>query len=152
MTEVSFYHLQRTSLEKALPSLLEKVLEKGLRALVLAGSDERVEALNTALWTYDPGSFLPHGGPKDGPGEGQPIYLTTDPDSNPNGAGILVQVDGNYTNDFSGFERVLDIFNGNDPEALAAARGRWKSLKDAGHDLAYWQQGETGGWQKKDST
>jgi DNA polymerase-3 subunit chi len=150
--EVSFYHLQRTSLEEALPSLLEKVLEKGFRALVLAGSDERVEALNTALWTYDPGSFLPHGGPKDGSEEGQPIYLTTDPDSNPNGAEVLVQVDGSYANDFSGFMRILDIFNGNDPEALAATRSRWKSLKDAGYDLAYWQQGSTGGWQKKDST
>lgn len=152
MTEVSFYHLQRVSLEKALPKLLEKVLEKGLRALVAAGSDERVEALNTALWTYDPGSFLPHGSTKDGPGEDQPILLTTDPESNLNGAGILIQVDGVSINDFSGFDRVLDVFDGKDPEALQAARGRWKSLKDLGHDLTYWQQAEAGGWEKKDST
>ncbi len=151
MTAISFYHLQRSGLEAALPKLLEKVLENGLRALVVAGSDERVEALNAALWTYDPQSFLPHGGPQDGAPEDQPILLTTDPDSNPNRAGVMVQVDGVSTNDFSRFERVIDVFDGNDGAALAAALERWKSLKSHGHNLTYWQQSDTAGWQKKEA-
>ena len=151
MPAISFYHLQRSGLEAALPKLLEKILENGLRALVVAGSDERVEALNTTLWTYDPQSFLAHGGPKDGPQEDQPILLTADPESNPNRAGVLVQVDGVSTKDFSRFERVLDVFDGTDSAALAAARERWKSLKSQGHDLTYWQQSESAGWQKKEA-
>lgn len=150
MTEVSFYHLQRTGLERALPKLLERVLEKGLRALVVAGSDERVEALNGAMWTYDPGSFLAHGSAADGDPAEQPIFLTTDPAANPNGSQVLVLVDGSSYNIFNGFSRVLDIFDGNDGAALEAARGRWKALKDAGHDLTYWQQGDAG-WEKKDT-
>ncbi len=54
MTEVGFYHLLTTPLEKALPGLLVKALDGGMRAVVLAGSDERVEALCAALWTFDP--------------------------------------------------------------------------------------------------
>ena len=49
MTAVSFYHLESTSLDRALPSLLEKVLERGHRAVVIAGSEERVEALEFCL-------------------------------------------------------------------------------------------------------
>ena len=61
MTEVSFYHLQKVGLERALPKLLEKALERGLKAVVVAGSDERVESLNSSLWTYEAASFLAHG-------------------------------------------------------------------------------------------
>src|SRR5690606_35835188 len=85
MTEISFYHLTRQPLNKALPRLLEKVLAAGHRAVVLAGSDERVEDLDAALWTYDPDSFLPHGTRILGHAERQPIYLTTE-EENPNDA------------------------------------------------------------------
>ena len=151
MTSIAFYHLQRSTLEVALPKLLEKVLENGMRALVMAGSDERVEALNTTLWTYDSQSFLPHGSGKDGAPETQPILLTADVGSSPHSAEVLVQLDGTSLNDFSGFDRVLDVFDGNDGTALTAARERWNSLKSDGHDLTYWQQSDSGGWQKKDT-
>jgi len=151
VTAIAFYHLQRSTLEAALPKLLEKVLENDLRALVVAGSEERVEALNATLWTYDSQSFLPHGSAKDGAPETQPILLTADVSAIPNSAQVLVQVDGASLNDFSNFERVLDVFDGNDGDALGAARERWKSLKTQGYDLTYWQQSESGGWQKNDT-
>ena len=66
MTEVRFYHLTRTTLEAALPQMLERTLARGQRAVVMAGSEERVEALNAHLWTYKERSFLPHGSVKDG--------------------------------------------------------------------------------------
>ena len=28
-------------------------------------------------------------------------------------------------------------------------RARWRRLKDAGHELTYWQQTPQGGWEKK---
>jgi DNA polymerase-3 subunit chi len=43
---------------------------------------------------------------------------------------------------------VLDLFDGQDPEAVAAARRRWSAAKAAGHALSYWQQGDRG-WEKK---
>ncbi|MFQ5784371.1 MAG: DNA polymerase III subunit chi [Alphaproteobacteria bacterium] len=148
MTEVGFYHLQTTPLERALPRLLAKAHEAGMRALVLAGSDERIEALDAALWTFDQGSFLPHGSARDGSAEDQPIYLTT-AEENPNGATLLVLVDGMEPAFLDGFARCLDLFDGNDAEAVAAARARWTRLKEAGHDLTYWQQTQSGGWERK---
>ncbi len=148
LTQVSFYHLQRQPLERALPQLLGKALAADLRAVVLAGSRERVDALNNSLWTYDPGSFLPHGGPDDGAAEEHPVYLTTN-DENPNEASVLVLVDGAQSARLENFDRCLDIFDGNDETAVEAARGRWKTCKEGGHEVTYWRQSEAGKWEQK---
>lgn len=147
MTAVAFYHLTRWPLEQALPKLLEKTLAQGKRAVVVAGSAERVEALNALLWTYDPASWLPHGSAKDGGPEAQPVWLTT-ADENPNRADFLFLTDGAVSEKVAAYERCFELFDGNDEGAVGAARGRWKAYKAAGHDLAYWQQTERGGWER----
>jgi DNA polymerase-3 subunit chi len=148
MTDIGFYHLVATPLEKALPKLLEKVLGSGARAVVMAGSTERVEALNGLLWTYAPNGFLPHGSAKDGHAERQPIWLTAK-DENPNQASILVLTDGAMSDHLPNYARCLDVFDGADETAVAQARERWKLYKDAGHGLTYWQQTDNGGWERK---
>ena len=147
MVEVSFYHPQREPLEAALPKILEKVLERSLRAVVMAGSRERVAVLDEQLWTYRRQSFLPHGTGGDGRAAEQPVYLTTEAE-NPNGATVLVLVDGADPANRSEFDRCLDMFDGNDPSAVAAARHRWQACKQQGFDVTYWQQGSRG-WEKK---
>jgi DNA polymerase III subunit chi len=148
MTEIGFYHLQNTPLERALPKLLEKAVERGMKALVLTGSPERSEQLNEVLWNYDPTSFLPHGIEKDGAAERQPVYLTNQ-DENPNAASLLILVDGMESANAASFARIIDMFDGTSDTAVAAARQRWKTQKDAGLPLTYWQQTERGGWEKK---
>jgi DNA polymerase-3 subunit chi len=148
MTDIGFYHLTRTPLERALPRLLEKVVETGARAVVIAGSSDRVEALNSVLWTYDQGSFLPHGSARDGDAQEQPIWLTT-ADENPNGATVLVLAEGAQSAAVGTYARCLDMFDGNDANAVAAARERWRAYAAAGHVLTYWQQNVRGGWEKK---
>ncbi len=148
MTDVAFYHLERSGLDAALPKLLEKTLAAGKRALVLSGSEARVEALNVMLWSYDQDAWLPHGAAKDGDAEEQPVWLSTK-DENPNGAQFLFLTDGAESASVEGFERCFDLFDGNDPDMVTAARARWKKCKDAGHTLTYWQQGANGGWEKK---
>jgi len=148
MTDIGFYHLTRTPLERALPKLLEKVIGAGKRAVVRAGSTERVDFLNAALWTYDPASFLPHGSAREGEAAEQPIWLTEQTDR-PNDAQILILTDNVTADDVDEFERCLEMFDGRDQEAVTAARTRWRGYSDAGHKLTYWQQTSTGGWEKK---
>jgi DNA polymerase-3 subunit chi len=135
-------------LERALPKLLEKAFERGHRSIVLAGSKERVEDLNGILWTYEERSWLPHGSAGDGDAAEQPIFLTAE-DENPNGADVLVAVDGRAPASTEGFARIIDMFDGRDEAMVAAARLRWRGYLDQGLDLTYWQQTETGGWDKK---
>lgn len=143
MSEIRFYHLTRHTLEQALPQLLEKTLERGMKAVVMAGSPERVEALTQHLWTYNPNNFLPHGNAKDGNPDMQPIWLTPN-DERPNEASILFLTDGASSGLIGDYERVCEIFDGNDETAVATARQRWGQYKAAGHHLSYWQQGDKG--------
>jgi DNA polymerase-3 subunit chi len=144
---VDFYHLQASPVEKALPQLLERVIQGGNRAVVMAASEDRIEALANLLWTYNPNGWLPHGTLKDGFAAQQPIWIT-DQDENPNGARMLVLTDGMSSERLADYDRCLDLFDGNDPEATAAARTRWSGAKAAGHELHYWQQTENG-WKEQ---
>jgi len=148
MTEVRFYHLTRSSLEAALPKMLEKTLERGQRAVVLASSAERVEALNTYLWTYAERSFLPHGSAKDGYEAAQPVWLG-ETDERPHAAEVLFLTDGAESRRIGEYELCAILFDGRDDTALAMARDQWGILKEAGHTLTYWQQDEGGRWSQK---
>jgi DNA polymerase-3 subunit chi len=147
MAEIGFYHLLATPLERALPRLLERAHAQGYRIVVRAASPERVEHLSALLWTYDEAGFLPHGSARDGNPEAQPIWLSERAE-NPNGAAMLVLVDGVEAEDLAGFQRCCDMFDGNDPEAVEAARRRWRRAAAAGHTLTYWQQTQSG-WEKQ---
>lgn len=146
--EVLFYHLERAPLERVLPSLLERTLERGWRAVVQAGSEERLEAIDLALWTYAEASFLPHGTSRDGNEANQPIFLTTS-DVNPNGAGVRFLVDGAEAASFEAVSRLVYLFDGHDPEATAKARREWQKAKAAGCPVTYWRQAENGRWEKQ---
>jgi len=148
VTEIYFYHLERRTLADVLPKLLERSLERGWRAVVQAASEERVEALNTLLWTYRDESFLPHGTARDGRASEQPIYLTAGED-NPNGAQIRFLVDGTTLADTSRYVRVAYVFDGSDEESVKAARAAWQEAKARGDAVSYWQQDEEGRWQQK---
>jgi DNA polymerase-3 subunit chi len=148
MTQIGFYHLVRLPLEQALPKLLEKAVAAKMTVVVMAGGPERVEHLNAHLWSYSEESWLPHGSAKDGEAAMQPIWLT-DQDENPNQAGVLVLCDGAMPADMAGYARCLDLFDGNDDDAVKAARERWKAWKAEGHELVYYQQTERGGWDEK---
>jgi len=146
LPEIGFYHLQRSALEPALARLLERVLASGQRAVVRAGSADRVEALNRSLWTIGQASFLPHGSRADGFAEDQPVFLTHEADY-PNGATVLVLVDGMDVEPPPQFTRCLDLFDGNDTDAVGAARERWRRWRERGAPITYWQQTERG-WQQ----
>lgn len=147
MTAIQFYHLTATPLERALPKLLQKAFDGGFKTLVVADSDARVDQLNQLLWTYDPNSFLPHGSEKDGQSEKQPILLSTSA-APKNDANLLAITDGRMLENAAGFERVLDIFDGGNAEAVASARARWSEYKNAGHEISYFRQTDAGGWEK----
>lgn len=149
MPEFRFHHLERRRLDQALPELLEAALAEGRRAVVQAASSEEVDALNERLWTYSEDSFLPHGAKSDGDPELQPVYLTDGPD-NPNGAALRVLLSGVDASACAGsaYERVLILFDGRDPDAVAKSREQWLKVRAAGDPQSYWREGDDGGWVK----
>ena len=149
VTEILFYHLQSRSLEAVLPQLVAKSLEKAWRVVIQGATRERLTALDERLWTYDEASFLPHATDEDGDPAAQPVLLTTG-SGNPNGAAIRFLIDGApIPNDAQSYARIVLIFDGNDPDAVEAARASWRNLKTTGFKATYWRQNEAGRWEKQ---
>ena len=147
MTEIRFYHLTTRAVDSALPEICAKALSAGHRIIVRTSDDAETERLNTSLWGAKPESFLPHGSVKEGYGAEQPIWLTSGND-NPNNANVLIVTSGATPDSFENFTMFCDLFDGRDETQRVAARQRWKSYKDSGHTLTYWQQTEKG-WEQK---
>mgnify|MGYP000314676678 CR=1 FL=1 len=149
MTNISFYLVADATtpagVDGVLPALLQKILSAGHRVVVRCQDADRVARLNEFLWTYQPESFIPHGAENDGFKEDQPVFLT-DGDDNPNGADILIRLSGSECTTFSSYARVLDLFEGSDPQKQAA-RKRWTELKEKGYPLEHYKCVE-GKWTK----
>lgn len=148
MAEVLFYHLETRPLEAVMPLLLEKTIERGWRAIVEVGSRERAEALDAHLWTYRDDSFLAHGLAGEELDAQQPILITTET-GNPNGATVRFFALGAVPQSGEGYQRLVYLFSGHDPEAVQTARDAWKALRGGSDTLTYWQQDATGRWEKK---
>jgi DNA polymerase-3 subunit chi len=147
MAEVLFYHLEGQPLERVLPLLLEKTLERGWRAVVETSSRARAEALDALLWTFRDDSFLPHGLAGEPADSDQPVLISTD-EGNANAANVRFFVDRAVPRPGEGYQRIVYLFSGHDPDAVTEARVAWKALQ-AGNELTYWQQDDAGRWVKR---
>lgn len=149
MTEILFYQLKGQRLEQVLPALLLKSLERGWRVVVEAVSEERIEALDAHLWTWRDDAFLPHGTWREPDASEQPVLLTPNGE-NPNRAAVRFLVEGaQLPADAAAYQRLVVLFDGDDPDALAAARQRWVEVKNDGFEVTYWQADENGRWQRQ---
>lgn len=146
-SEIWFYHLERSELAQVLPGLLDKTRERGWRALVRVNSAGLLDDLDERLWTWRDEAFLAHGRAGEPHAERQPILLSQTGE-NLNGAQTLFIVDDAELGDTESYERCFIIFDGRDETSLTAARERWKVLKQAGANLAYWRQSPEGRWEK----
>lgn len=148
MAEVLFYHLVQGSVEKVLPPLLEKSLERGWRVTIESPDEARLTSLDAYLWSYKDASFLPHGLSREKHASEQPILLASTSE-NHNQAQVRFLIDGAEPENVSDYLRLVLIFDGRDEAALASARLNWKRIKEKGHEVTYWQQNARGGWEKK---
>lgn len=149
MTEILFYHLQGQKLEAVLPALLEKSLERGWKVVVQGSSEERIEALDAHLWTYRDDGFLPHGTWREPEAAQQPVLLTLG-DNNPNEATVRFLIDGApMPVDPENYQRIVLMFDGEDEEAVTAARTHWSAAQEKGLEATYWQADEKGRWAKR---
>jgi len=140
-----FYHLQRTTLERAVGPLLEKCLERNWRVLAVSPDATRRAALDEALWTYDDQSFLPHGQAE---AEGldpadQPILISSAIE-NGNEASVALLMDGVDLPVDAAFERCMVMFDDGDGATRQKAREQFKAAKDAGLTARYFQQSGRG--------
>jgi DNA polymerase-3 subunit chi len=153
MTETLFYHLERRSLDEALPPLVEKTRERGWRALIRADSADRAAAIDTRLWTFKDTSFLAHAQEGEGEAARQPVLITVE-EQMANNPDVLFLVGGALPSSWDDpalntLTRIVLMFDGHDPQMLDTARAAWRDAKSAGHDVTYWKENASGKFEKQ---
>ena len=148
MSEVLFYHLTESTLEDALPSLLERSLQRDWKAVVQTGTEKCRDALDAHLWTFRDDSFLAHANDHEAYAADQPVVLTIS-ECNPNAAEIRFLVDGAAPPDIAPYQRTVFLFDGHNAAQLEGAREHWKTMKAAGHTVTYWKQTPDRRWERK---
>lgn len=150
MADAHFYHLTRDPLERVLPVLVQRGLDRGWRVAIRCPDPASRSALDDLLWERPEEGFLPHG-PDDAPHAArQPVLLTLSPGAPANGAQMLMAVAGAALapEDGAGSERLCLLFDGNDAARLSEARAQWRAMVAAGLPARYWSQ-ESGRWEEK---
>ena len=145
MARVDFYRLTRDPVERVLPAIATRILGNGDRLLVVAAPAMQRQAIDEALWTLNPSSFLPHGNAGSPDEEIEPILISgTLAASPPNGAAFVALADGEWREEALGFERTFLLF---DNSRIDDARATWRSLA-AREDIdnRFWKQDDRGRW------
>ena len=148
MGEVRFYHLTERPLERALPVMLEKSLERAWRVVIQGTAEDRLERLSKVLWSRE--GFLPHGTRADGHAARQPIWMTGGADR-PNSPNALFLIDGADARpeEMAAMEMTAILFNGADADAVEFARNQWRAVTATKLKAVYWQETPQGGWIRK---
>jgi len=145
MARVDFYQLTRDPVERVLPAIAARILGNGDRLLVVAASAMQRQAIDEALWTLQPASFLPHGNAGSPDEAIEPILLSGTLDGTPpNGAALVALADGEWRDEALGFDRAFLLF---DNSRIDDARATWRALAARDDvDNRFWKQDDNGRW------
>lgn len=132
---IDFYILPDSTLELCtlfICKLTEKAYKTGSKILIQTPENEIAEKLNDSLWTFRDISFIPHSifdenDPMPAPVQIYPVgarFIAPLSASHPSN-NILMNLDSAVPNDYSQFQRILEIVP-NNPQLKAAARNKYK--------------------------
>jgi DNA polymerase-3 subunit chi len=125
---VQFINLAKANLplETAAARLAEGHHRAGRRVLILAGDPAQAQALDRTLWTFDPGSFLPHGVAGQDGAEDEPVLIALQAAGAP-AAQVLILAHPAEIQAPSGYQFIIDFVPAAQGPALDAARERYRT-------------------------
>lgn len=107
--------------------LAEKAYTAGHRAFILTGDETQAERLDTLLWTFRQGSFVPHA-----PAvarDGEPVAVGAappDPDDD-----VLINLSDRLPEGWRQWPRLAEVVDQRE-DVLQASRRRFRDYRDAG--------------------
>ena len=147
--QIDFYQIDRVGLEQVLIMLVKKTLAANQKALILCPMPA-ASAIDTALWSHDPESWIPHGLDDANGADYCNVWVSSDMAANPIEAEYLFLLHGSEPAQWNAFKRCFCLFDAKSGAQLQQARNHWKVWQK--HDdtsLGYYAQNAEGEWNKK---
>ena len=148
MSEVFFYHLTKTTLEIALPKILERALSEEWSIEIRTSANTNLDEISNAIWRGPDESFLPHCLEDHEDLQDYPIVLCKSPLKDWRDCLIVVGQADLKENEVKNYKRICLIFDAKIEVELSKARKSWKKLSEEGINTAYWAE-DKGRWVKK---
>ena len=148
MSEVFFYHLTKTTLEIALPKILERALSEKWSIEIRTSANTNLDEISNAIWRGPDESFLPHCLEDHEDLQDYPIVLCKSPLKDWRDCLIVVDQADLKENEVKNYKRICLIFDAKIEVELSKARKSWKKLSEEGINTAYWAE-DKGRWVKK---
>ena len=149
MPQVDFYHLTKSDMAEALVMLVKKCQLAGKKVLVQCPRPA-AEAMDEALWTQDPDSWIPHGLDDAAGAAHAQAWIMSSPEGNPVSAEFLFLLHAAERADMTSYERVFNLFDGRSDAQVAQARTQWQEWrKDSDLEMRYFAQDDEGKWEKR---
>jgi len=144
MTDVAFH----TGVPDLVPHacrLLRKAVRSGVRIAVF-GPPALLDALDSALWTFEPLEFIPHLGSPGGAANAArlartPVVLVRDGGVEAGAFDVGLGIDPAQALDVGAFARVIELV-GTAPAQQQSARQRWRAYVQAGSEPRHVAVGE----------
>ncbi|MFQ5487586.1 MAG: DNA polymerase III subunit chi [Gammaproteobacteria bacterium] len=133
MTHIDFYILageQTHGRERLACRLAEKIYKLGHRLYIHTGDAAHSRLLDELLWTFRPGSFIPHELRDDSE---SPVRIGHDPEQAAAGE-VLINLAPQVPLFFSQYERVAEIID-QSPAHKDSGRERYRFYRDRGYTL-----------------
>ncbi len=137
MTRIDFHVLPaqgRRRHDVYVCELVQQAFRDGRRVHVHCLDDDMLTAFDELLWTFYDTSFVPHA-VAGSPGAAEAPVLLDASLEPPATADLLINLHVEVPPFFSQFEQVVET-TGEDEQAKALARGRYKFYKDRGYPIA----------------
>ena len=134
MAEVSFYILPSESAQERYEfacKLIEKAYRSGCFCYVLTDSIEQSRQLDDLLWTFRPGSFIPHQIYTGEPPGIEKVILIGSLDAREHWQKILFNLSSRHPGIGPQTERILEILD-NSEASKAAGRERYRHYQQSG--------------------
>ena len=136
MTRVDFYIAPEAASDTTMFTacrLAEKAWRHGTQVYIHTASPLQAEQLDTLLWTYRDGSFVPHARRDDEFASASPVVIghTDEP---PMTDEMLINIADAVPTFFSRFQRVAEIVGTLESQKVAA-RDRFRFYRDRGYEL-----------------
>lgn len=140
--EYNFYSILPEVFVRTIAKLVEKVYMSGNRVTIYANERERIEELDSVLWTFSTSSFVPHGVEKH---DYQHVMLTTSVE-NANNSSVFISVNCIDIDAFRGLDlkRCVFVF---DTSLEQQALELCQNLRINKHAATYWKQ-TTKAWEQ----
>ena len=149
--EITFYHLTKSPIAKALPQLVAKICDLRERAFILCKDEQQMLDLDKLLWTTPANAFIPHDTMKCSDPQIQPLLLLTEEiQDNLNDAKIGISLNASRINESLNLKKYLYVFYGNEDESeVITTLKLYKFYIEKGHKVTFWQQNDQSKWLKQ---